>query len=177
LPKNFTKTNCGRVNDAVSLEYAGSCVLKMYYFIACLKTLQNWCVLSPSIVHSGCAPIFRVLRYSISRAKGKIFTMFPEWLYAIEQSIGLSLTNWLNVINSLFTVADVNECAINTHNCHDNATCNNTHGSFTCACNNGFTGDGVNCAGMWNEPHKYSINCDNLNFCRCLIQWNLCKYL
>jgi hypothetical protein len=38
-----------------------------------------------------------------------------------------------------FTVADVSECEINTHNCNDNAMCINTDASYTCACNNGFT--------------------------------------
>ena len=29
--------------------------------------------------------------------------------------------------------------------CHDNATCTDGDGSYTCACNDGFTGDGFNC--------------------------------
>ena len=34
------------------------------------------------------------------------------------------------------------------NNCDDDATCTNTDGSFTCACNIGFTGDGVTCDGF-----------------------------
>ena len=49
----------------------------------------------------------------------------------------------------LFTCfADNDECTLGTHNCHGNATCTNTDGSFTCACNVGYTGNGVTCAGM-----------------------------
>ena len=49
----------------------------------------------------------------------------------------------------LFTYfADNDECTLGTHNCHGNATCTNTDGSFTCACNVGYTGNGVTCAGM-----------------------------
>ena len=43
---------------------------------------------------------------------------------------------------------DVNECDLGTHNCHDNATCTNTVGSFNCTCKDGFSGDGRHCAGM-----------------------------
>ncbi|XP_078350751.1 lactadherin-like [Oculina patagonica] len=39
-------------------------------------------------------------------------------------------------------VYDSDECLANTHDCHLSATCTNTDGSFTCACNVGYTGDG-----------------------------------
>ena len=43
--------------------------------------------------------------------------------------------------------ADVNECIEGTHDCHPQATCQNTEGSFTCSCNPGFTGNGSSCTG------------------------------
>ena len=43
--------------------------------------------------------------------------------------------------------SDNNECTLGTHNCHNNATCTNTDGSFTCACNTGYSGNGVKCTG------------------------------
>ena len=48
---------------------------------------------------------------------------------------------------------DIDECnagvgSANYHNCHVHATCTNTYGSFTCACNTGYSGDGMECTGM-----------------------------
>lgn len=45
---------------------------------------------------------------------------------------------------------DINECADSQNNCSSNALCNNTIGSYTCACKIGFTGDGINCQGEKN---------------------------
>ncbi|CAB4002444.1 fibrillin-2-like isoform X48, partial [Paramuricea clavata] len=42
-------------------------------------------------------------------------------------------------------VPDVDECALGTDNCHNNATCNNTDGSFECSCNEGYSGNGTSC--------------------------------
>lgn len=41
--------------------------------------------------------------------------------------------------------ADADECADGTHNCDANATCTNTEGSFSCACDSGYSGDGTTC--------------------------------
>ena len=43
---------------------------------------------------------------------------------------------------------DIDECSERPHICHAYATCFNTIGSFSCSCNNGYTGDGVYCKGM-----------------------------
>ena len=42
-------------------------------------------------------------------------------------------------------MADVDECVAGMDNCDANATCSNIVGSFTCSCNSGFSGSGVNC--------------------------------
>ena len=46
-------------------------------------------------------------------------------------------------------VSDVDECDNNLHNCHVNADCINTIGSFYCDCRNGFNGNGTYCYGMY----------------------------
>ena len=51
-----------------------------------------------------------------------------------------------NVIANPFT-SDIDECADATNNCDSNATCINTPGSFTCTCNQGYTGNGTTCEG------------------------------
>ena len=43
----------------------------------------------------------------------------------------------------LFT--DVDECSEGTDDCHVNAICTDTPGSFICTCNPGFEGNGRNC--------------------------------
>ena len=42
---------------------------------------------------------------------------------------------------------DVNECE-GGHNCSDHAQCRNIHGSYQCACLDGYEGDGYNCTGL-----------------------------
>jgi len=42
---------------------------------------------------------------------------------------------------------DIDECS-GSNNCHAQATCTNTIGSYTCACKAGYSGNGLNCAGI-----------------------------
>jgi len=51
---------------------------------------------------------------------------------------------------SLF-FSDVDECTSASRKCHANANCVNTHGSYNCTCNPGYTGDGHNCTGETNN--------------------------
>ena len=46
-----------------------------------------------------------------------------------------------------FYHTDIDECTEETDNCDDNGICTNTEGSFTCLCDPGFSGDGVQCEG------------------------------
>ena len=43
-------------------------------------------------------------------------------------------------------IVDVDECT--SKPCHANATCNNTEGSYMCACHSGYSGNGVSCKGI-----------------------------
>ena len=46
-----------------------------------------------------------------------------------------------------FFSSDVDECLANTSPCDASAVCTNTNGSYTCACKDGFTGNGTYCQG------------------------------
>ena len=59
----------------------------------------------------------------------------------------------------MIIILDADECtdpALN--NCHADATCTNTVGSYTCACDAGYNGDGITCAGS-NLLLYYKITC------------------
>ena len=48
-----------------------------------------------------------------------------------------------------FTTVDIDECALETDDCHTNAICTNTQGSYNCSCLDGFEdiNNGRNCIG------------------------------
>ena len=52
----------------------------------------------------------------------------------------------LKLLKSVFL--DIINCE-NDDGCHDNATCTDNNGSYVCMCQEGFTGDGFNCTGLW----------------------------
>lgn len=73
----------------------------------------------------------------------------------------------------------MNECNISeisdeykhlSHNCHLDADCTNTKGSFYCKCLEGYAGDGVECVGKHSDniPDKWSY----LNVRKQLLQYN-----
>ena len=66
----------------------------------------------------------------------------------LPADISSSIVKEIRNINcNLFpSILDINECL--TYPCHANATCNNTMGSYVCACEPGYSGDGFNCTGM-----------------------------
>ena len=58
-----------------------------------------------------------------------------------------------------FHFTDINECETGEHNCNrDHAYCNNTKGSFTCFCKQGYTGNGLNCTGNNIKTLRYFKN-------------------
>ncbi|XP_020604386.1 fibrillin-1-like [Orbicella faveolata] len=80
----------------------------------------------------------------------------------------------------VYGTADIDECMANTHDCHPSATCTNTEDSFTCACNEGYTGDGRSCIDVDecadNQDHCHPSLADCFNTegsytCHCLLRY------
>ena len=70
------------------------------------------------------------------------FNSFHFHLLPIDENVILIDTSY---IISLFI--DVNECKDNIHNCHLDAACQNSKGSFICVCHRGYVGNGTDCKG------------------------------
>ncbi|XP_019644226.1 PREDICTED: uncharacterized protein LOC109485221 [Branchiostoma belcheri] len=51
---------------------------------------------------------------------------------------------------------DIDECLEGSHNCHPNASCSNSPFPFSCACKQGFIGDGWTCAPYATQPNPGS---------------------
>ena len=80
--------------------------------------------------------------------------MLPWYLPNVYQTFDLLHQSYLQTpfvcdtfIEQLCFTSDINECDQNMHGCDSNATCTNTNGSFTCSCNDGYSGDGMTCSG------------------------------
>ena len=46
-----------------------------------------------------------------------------------------------------FSYSDIDECEKGSHDCHINANCTNTPGSYNCTCRPGYTGNESICKG------------------------------
>ena len=65
-------------------------------------------------------------------------TLEMERLVLVSTEFNIKL---LMILQSL----DINECEVGMNDCDSNATCTDVAGSFTCTCNQGYTGNGTTC--------------------------------
>ena len=53
---------------------------------------------------------------------------------------------WHIFDGAILLLLDIINCGVDDE-CHENATCTDANGNYTCDCKTGFTGDGFNCTG------------------------------
>lgn len=53
--------------------------------------------------------------------------------------------------NYVIYLSDIDECNSTGWPCSDDALCTNTEGSFICDCYSNFTGDGMECSGIYSN--------------------------
>lgn len=70
----------------------------------------------------------------------------------------------INKVGAAPACEDIDECAAKTSACAETAMCTNTNGSFSCACNKGWQGDGKTCADV-DECAAGSASCGSNSFC------------
>ena len=59
-------------------------------------------------------------------------------------------------MSTVSCATDLNECALERHDCDSNAWCIDRKGSYDCECKDGFIGNGIHCAGKteWEETDR-----------------------
>ena len=75
--------------------------------------------------------------------------LIDEPLYTAIYGDYLTLCSEYQSVHFSFPVSDINECNELTHGCDPNADCQNSFGSHSCTCNEGYTGTGMDCDGKW----------------------------
>ena len=60
---------------------------------------------------------------------------------------------YIDFDGTIFLLLDIINCGVDD-GCHENATCSDANGNYTCDCKTGFTGDGFNCSGKFLILHK-----------------------
>lgn len=118
----------------------------------CLSSLScGWCYNSLNPIEGKCVP-----------------GDFNRPQNSCESVLALNFTRW-----AYAHCPDVDECGLGLHDCHKEAICTNTDGSFSCKCRQGFAGDGKTyCNRTCDHP---CVNGRCLGFpnytCECNLGW------
>ena len=67
---------------------------------------------------------------------------FSGQLFVYQTRVWLEPLSTMKFITVWFLSLDIDECATSSDDCHAEATCADTVGSYTCTCNAGYEGDG-----------------------------------
>ena len=86
------------------------------------------------------------------KAKVKVYWKKDLLNYFLQINKELTKALYSNIydqycsIKRFFIFTDIDECATNP--CHADGTCTNIPGTFQCACNQGYSGNGLVCLSM-----------------------------
>ena len=73
-----------------------------------------------------------------------LFNIDIDWSVMMSLLFNIDI-DWSVMMSLLFNI-DIDECqVVGGHNCSENATCADTHGSYSCTCNPGYEGTGIKC--------------------------------
>ena len=74
----------------------------------------------------------------------------PVILDTLEMDSTAQVGHYISDDHHCFCIpcADVDECSMESHTCHQNADCTNTIGSHNCTCNIGYNGNGITCGSL-----------------------------
>ena len=92
----------------------------------------------------------RIIALTLSEDTSACVMMATFWNQTITHamvSIGIE-----SVLYHHFLSVDIDECNEGKEDCHSNATCANTEGSYNCTCVYGYSGDGRNCTSKTLKP-------------------------
>ena len=97
-------------------------------------------------------------KHTVNKKKLKFLVLADNWLcmwrYYLLSHLLNTLFNFTVFIYVAYT--DINEC--NRSPCHQHAACVNIPGSFSCTCNEGWTGDGIHCNGKYSTSTSETAN-------------------
>ncbi|KAH8377850.1 hypothetical protein KR093_007479 [Drosophila rubida] len=149
-----TTTLLMRSNEPRALQQCKSCE-RHRNCTACLRTLScGWCFDRDNPIEGICMQgDFSYSAGNCSLALNSTTQHDAEWAYA--------------------TCPDVDECGLGLHDCHKEAKCTNTQGSYNCHCRRGYHGDGrFKCERTCYETcqNGYCSNAPDYS-CKCDLGW------
>ncbi|XP_055855625.1 multiple epidermal growth factor-like domains protein 8 [Episyrphus balteatus] len=121
----------------------------------CLKTLNcGWCFDRDNPIEGVC------MQGDFSRPFGNC-------------SVMLNTTSYEEAEWAYSQCPDVDECGLGLHDCHKEAKCTNTHGSFSCHCRRGYIGDGrLSCIRTCYESCSHGHCSGSPDYvCKCDLGW------